>query len=198
MLDTNVTRKEIAVLDERRERLLGLPASILAMPLMAAVAHADGNGEPLVERFDTVGDMLRAASRDHLTVPYIGKRKLSRLYATLEGMMPKHVQPHAVSVQPDAVSVQPSDASITDAINGKEGHSESARQTEDTPVIQREVARLVQIEDALADTPAPDGGTRSPAAIMTQALAIYARMGSMDFCDGIEGALENHASALRS
>lgn len=50
----------------------------------------------------------------------------------------------------------------------------------------------------MADTPAPDGGTHSPAAVMTQALAIYARMGSMDFCGGIEGAIENHASALRS
>lgn len=191
MLDTNVTRKEIAALDERREHLLGLPSSILAMPLMAAVAHADGNGEPLVGRFDTVGDMLQQGARDHLTVPYIGKKKLSRLYATLETMMPKRVE--AETPNPPSGN----DRNLT-AGGGAEQPWERVRRSEDTPTIRREVARLVQIEDALADTPAPDGGTRSPAAIMTQALAIYARMASMDFCDGIAGALENHASALRS
>jgi hypothetical protein len=191
MLDTNVTRREIAALDERRERLLQLPARILAMPMTHAVAHADGNGDPLAKRFDTVGEMLARGSREHLTMPYVGKKKLSRLYATLEAMMPKPAGPAAAGFpSPEASSPAQKDAG--------EDPRESIRRTEDTPTIRREVARLVQIEDALADTPAPDGGTRSPAAIMTQALAIYARMGSMDFRGGIEEALENHASALRS
>lgn len=190
MLDTNVTRKEIAALDAQRERLTGLPASVLCMPMTDAVAHADGNGHPLVGRYGTVRDMLSDDTRDILSIQYMGKKKLRRLYDALERLMPKDVD------QGGDYSPPPADAD-TSGNRTAGGLWERIRRSEDAPVILREVSRLVQIEKALSDMPAPDGSPRSPTAVMTQALAIYARMGSMDFCGGLEGALENHASAMR-
>lgn len=190
MLDTNVTRKEIAALDEQRERLAGLPASVLSMPMMDAVAHADGNGHPLIGLYGTVGEMLSVDARDILSIQYVGKKKLRKLYATLEGMMPQGTG------QGGADASSQADAETSgDRTEG--GPWERVRSMEDAPVILGEVSRLVEIEKALSDMPAPDDGPRSSATVVTQALAIYMRMGSMDFCNALEGAFENHASAMR-
>lgn len=75
--------------------------------------------------------------------------------------------------------------------------SRQVTQEMDAPHIAREVDRLVQIERRLADTPEVDGGDRSAKDVAKQALAIYRAMSGYDFCNALEGALEQHVRALQ-
>lgn len=86
-MDSNTTGRDLRDLQATHDRLCmkAIPA-LRRMAMSTAVDNAGGMGRPLLATFATIGDMLDSDARNLLCIPFMGKKKLSRVYLAIDRM----------------------------------------------------------------------------------------------------------------